>query len=85
MINHILPSCWSSITNLIWEDSLMHLIMPLSSSCLHQNIFMKAWFYNVVDVKRDGNFGYQVISTFLGKGEENHTCIHHQVLKELKV
>lgn len=38
-----------------------------------------------VDVKGDSNCDYCGVSTFLHKGEENHTFVRQRLIKELKV
>ena len=38
---------------------------------------------NVVDVKADGNCGYQAIAGLLGLGEESWSIVRNHLLKEL--
>lgn len=37
----------------------------------------------IVNLKGDGNYGYQAVSGLLDRGNENHFLVHQQLLKEL--
>ncbi|KAL5134448.1 putative protein FAR1-RELATED SEQUENCE 10 [Glycine soja] len=45
--------------------------------------FMHGFIEDVVDVKADGNCGYQPVSTLLGMGEECWAMMHNELIKEL--
>lgn len=39
----------------------------------------------IVNVKGDSNYGYQAVSTLLGKGEDNYTLVRQQLIHELGI
>ena len=45
---------------------------------------MQKYIVRIINVKGNSNYGYRVILTFLGKGEDNHTLVCHQLIHELK-
>ena len=47
-------------------------------------VFIHKYIKRIVDVKVDDKCGYRAISSFLGKGDENHTLVCQQLIKELK-
>ncbi|XP_050878838.1 uncharacterized protein LOC127082655 [Lathyrus oleraceus] len=47
-------------------------------------IFMHKYIKGIINVKGDDNYGYRAVSNLLGKGEDNHTPVLHQLIHELK-
>jgi len=45
--------------------------------------FIQGFIHNVVDVKTDGNCGYQSIATLFGMGEDSWLLVHNELIKEL--
>jgi len=45
--------------------------------------FMQDSIENIIDVKADGNCGYQAIATLLGIGEESWSLVRNHLHKEL--
>ena len=45
--------------------------------------FMQDFIDNIVDVKPDGNYGYQSVASLLGVGEDSWSLAHNHLLKEL--
>lgn len=46
---------------------------------------MHKYIERIIDVKGDGNYGYQFVSALIGKGKENHTLVRQQLIKGLKM
>ncbi|XP_050918616.1 uncharacterized protein LOC127136054 [Lathyrus oleraceus] len=46
-------------------------------------LFMHKYIEWIVNVKGDDNYGYRAVSNLLGKGEDNQTLVHHQLIQEL--
>ncbi|XP_050895711.1 uncharacterized protein LOC127102382 [Lathyrus oleraceus] len=47
-------------------------------------VFMHKYIERIVNVAGDGNCGYRAVSSLLGKGEDNHTLVRHQLIQELR-
>ena len=45
--------------------------------------FIQGFIHNVVDVKADGNCGYQSIAALLGMEEDSLSLVHNELIKEL--
>ena len=45
---------------------------------------MHKYIDRIVNVEGDGNCGYRVVSALLGKGEDSHALVRHQLIQELK-
>lgn len=45
---------------------------------------MHKYIERIVNVKGDGNCGFQVVYALLSKGEVNHTLVCHQLIYELR-
>ncbi|XP_050908119.1 uncharacterized protein LOC127121716 [Lathyrus oleraceus] len=46
--------------------------------------FMHKYIKQIVNVEGDDNCGYRAILALLGKGEDRHTLVRHQLIQELK-
>lgn len=46
-------------------------------------VFMHIYIERIINVV-GGNYGYRAISTLLGKEEDNHTPVRHQLIQELR-
>lgn len=44
---------------------------------------MHKYIERIVNVKSDSNYDYRIVSTLLGKGEDIHTLVRHQLIHEL--
>lgn len=49
-----------------------------------ESTFMHKYIEQIVNVKGVGNCGFRVVSTLLGKGEDDHTLVCHQLIHELR-
>lgn len=47
-------------------------------------IFMHKYIERIINVKGDGNCGFRVASTLLGKGEQDHAHVLPQLIQELR-
>ncbi|KAH1243480.1 hypothetical protein GmHk_07G020554 [Glycine max] len=45
--------------------------------------FIQGFIHDIVDVKADGNYGYQSIAGLLGMGEDSWSLVHNEFIKEL--
>ena len=45
--------------------------------------FIHDFIHNIVDVKTDGNYGYQLVASLLGMGENSWSLVCNHLLKEL--
>ncbi|XP_058741624.1 uncharacterized protein LOC131614010 [Vicia villosa] len=48
------------------------------------SVFMHKYIERIVNVEGNGNCGYRAVSTLLGKGEDSHALVRHQLIQELK-
>ncbi|XP_050887186.1 uncharacterized protein LOC127092367 [Lathyrus oleraceus] len=48
------------------------------------SVFMHKYIEQIVNVVRDVNCRYRAILTLLGKGEDSHTLVFHQLIQELR-
>jgi len=61
----------------------IHLILDLPYITQMSKI-IKTYIENIVNVKGDGNYGYQVIARHMGMNEENHLLVRSALIHELK-
>lgn len=47
-------------------------------------MFIHKYIKRIVNVERDDNYGYRAVSDLPSKGENNHTCILHKLIQELR-
>ena len=45
--------------------------------------FIQGFIHDIVDVKADGNYGYQSIAGLLGMGEDSWSLVRNKLIKEL--
>lgn len=45
---------------------------------------MHNYIERIINITGDKKCSFRIVSALLGKGEEDHTLVHHQLIKELK-
>ncbi|XP_058748410.1 uncharacterized protein LOC131621388 [Vicia villosa] len=59
-------------------------LMPKISFIKEISVSIHLNIERVVNVTGDDNCGYRAVSVLLGNGEDSHTLVRHQLIKELK-
>ncbi|KAH1225249.1 hypothetical protein GmHk_11G032197 [Glycine max] len=79
------PSYWSINSSVKHSASSSESPKPIRIiPMLNQFVpFIQGFIHNVVDVKTDGNCGYQSIATLFGMGEDSWLLVHNELIKEL--
>ena len=47
-------------------------------------VFMHKFIKRIINIEGDGNYGYRAVSALLGKEEDSHILVRHQLIQELK-